>query len=70
MKSTNLFMIAGFLIVSIPVMLAAEVNVGDKAPDFSAMDSHGNTQTLSKYAGKIVTINNHFHYKKMMKPDK
>ncbi len=56
MKSTNLFIIASFLIVSIPFMLSAEVNVGDKAPDFSAMDSHGNTQTLSENAGKIVVL--------------
>jgi peroxiredoxin len=35
------------------------VQVGSPAPDFSAQDSHGKTQTLSQYRGKYVVLEWH-----------
>ncbi|HZP01778.1 MAG TPA: thioredoxin family protein [Terriglobia bacterium] len=35
------------------------VQVGSPAPDFSAQDSHGATQTLSQYRGKYVVLEWH-----------
>lgn len=34
----------------------ASVEVGKPAPDFSGIDSHGKTQTLSQYKGKTVVL--------------
>lgn len=34
----------------------AEVNVGEKAPDFALTDSNGVTYKLSKYLGKVVVL--------------
>lgn len=36
--------------------LAGEVPVGEKAPDFTATDSRGQSHNLSDYAGKIVVL--------------
>ena len=35
---------------------AYAVRVGDPAPDFTATDSHGQTQKLSQYKGKFVVL--------------
>jgi peroxiredoxin len=36
--------------------LAHAVRVGDPAPDFSGIDSHGQTHSLSEYKGKFVVL--------------
>jgi AhpC/TSA family len=42
-----------------PVAAAAQVHVGAPAPDFTATDSHGHTETLSHYRGKYVVLEWH-----------
>ena len=37
-------------------LVGGEVKVGDKAPDFSALDNDLNPKSLSDYAGKVVVI--------------
>lgn len=52
-------------ILSLAFLLAARlspawaVRVGDKAPDFTAADTHGQTHKLSEYAGKFVVLEWH-----------
>jgi peroxiredoxin len=45
-------LVAGFLTFA----AQAAVRVGDPAPDFSGVDSHGNLQRLSDYRGRIVVL--------------
>lgn len=42
------------LVLALPAQ--ASVEVGKPAPDFSGIDSHGKTQTLSQYKGKTVIL--------------
>ena len=42
-----------------PVAAAAQVRVGAPAPDFTATDSHGHTETLAQYRGKFVVLEWH-----------
>ena len=56
MKRTNLMIIASLLLAFVALSVGAETMVGDKAPGFTAMDSHGKTQKLSDYNGKIVVL--------------
>lgn len=43
----------------LPVSAFAQVRVGAPAPDFTATDSHGHTDTLSHYRGKYVVLEWH-----------
>jgi len=54
-------LIARFAWVPVVLMGTAlwAVQVGDPAPDFSAQDSTGKTQTLSEYKGKFVVLEWH-----------
>lgn len=37
-------------------LVGPEVKVGDKAPDFSALDTNLNDRTLADYAGRVLVI--------------
>ena len=39
-----------------PLTGAAELKVGDQAPDFSLQGSDGKTHTLSEYRGQVVVL--------------
>lgn len=54
MKPMNLLLAAALGLIAMPA--CAEVAIGQAAPDFSATDSHGKTQTLSQYQGKTVVL--------------
>jgi len=45
-----------FLTILIAASVAWAVESGQKAPDFSAADTSGKTQTLSQYKGKFVVL--------------
>jgi len=44
------------LLSVIPVAASAGVNIDQPAPDFSGVDSNGNTHSLSQYKGKTVVL--------------
>lgn len=46
-------------IALLPFSASAQVRVGAPAPDFTATDSHGQTQSLSQYRGKYVVLEWH-----------
>jgi peroxiredoxin len=51
---------AGVMAAVLPVgVCAQQVKVGERAPEFSATDSHGTTQTLDQYRGKYVVLEWH-----------
>ncbi|MBO9661498.1 redoxin domain-containing protein [Dokdonella sp.] len=54
MKAIRLLFSTALSLAAVPAM--ANVAVGQPAPDFSATDSHGYTQTLSQYKGKTVVL--------------
>jgi peroxiredoxin len=45
-----------FAAMLVPVLTAHANSVGDPAPDFSGVDSHGKTAQLSSYRGKFVVL--------------
>ncbi len=53
---TTLTMAAVVAGCSYGVRAAAEVTVGEKAPDFTLTDVHGNEHTLSDYEGQFVVL--------------
>ena len=44
------------LLTAISLSSYASVNVGQPAPDFTGLDSHGKQHSLSQYKGKIVVL--------------
>lgn len=50
-------LLAAAVAVALPVVWAARI--GERAPDFTATDSHGQTHKLSQYAGKYVVLEWH-----------
>lgn len=57
MAGTKPRAISFVLILSAALAISAgAARVGERAPDFSAVDSNGKTQTLSQYAGKYVVL--------------
>lgn len=54
MKTSILSLTAALCLAAGPVFAAVEI--GKPAPDFSATDSQGKTQTLSQYKGKTVVL--------------
>jgi len=54
-RSALLFSFA-LVALSIPVRFSHALAPGEAAPDFSATDSNGKTQTLSKMKGKFVVL--------------
>ena len=51
--------VTGFIPVLVLVATALAVKVGDPAPGFSAVDSHGKTRKLSDYKGRFVVLEWH-----------
>lgn len=52
-----LLVFACFSLLLAPAMvLAAELKVGDAAPEFSLKGSDGKTHTLADYKGKVVVV--------------
>ncbi len=49
----------GFITIFLLVATALAVKVGDPAPGFGAVDSHGKMQKLSNYKGKFVVLEWH-----------
>jgi peroxiredoxin len=59
MKKTalsGLIIWAFMAILAAPPIQAADVAIGEKAPDFTAADSNGKSHTLASYKGKIVVL--------------
>lgn len=57
MKAILLILVSGAaVLVSGAVAPAAELNVGDPAPDFSLQGSDGKTYKLSDYKGKQAVV--------------
>jgi len=56
MKKIALWVLLAAVALVLPAWAA---RVGEKAPDFTATDSHGVTHTLSQYAGKYVVLEWH-----------
>ena len=54
MKSVSFLLAA--LLAAMAAPLAAKPVIGQAAPSFSTLDSHGKTQTLSDYKGRIVVL--------------
>ena len=50
----QILLLSCFMTLALPAQ--ASVEVGKAAPDFSGIDSHGKTQTLSQYKGKTVVL--------------
>lgn len=60
MNSYRLASCAALLAALLPVSSpAAEIRVGTAAPNFTANDSHGKTETLSNFHGKYVVLEWH-----------
>lgn len=57
MKPMSLLFAAALTLTAAPAF--ASVAIGQDAPDFSAVDSQGKTQTLSQYKGKTVVLEWH-----------
>jgi peroxiredoxin len=55
MKRTRIFL----LVLALFALSAFAVKVGDRAPDFSGTDSHGQTHKLSDYRGNFVVLEWH-----------
>jgi hypothetical protein len=43
-------------VLAAPPIQAADVAIGEKAPDFTASDSNGKSHSLASYKGKIVVL--------------
>jgi hypothetical protein len=59
MKKTalsGLIIWAFMAVLAAPPIQAADVAIGEKAPDFTAADSNGKSHTLASYKGKIVVL--------------
>ena len=54
MRSVSFLFVAALAVLAAPV--AAKPVIGEPAPAFSAIDSHGKTQALSDYRGRIVVL--------------
>jgi peroxiredoxin len=52
---------AALAVMLVPASLGAQAQVGSTAPQFTATDSHGQTQTLAQYRGKYVVLEWHNH---------
>jgi peroxiredoxin len=50
---------SALLVFSISLGASAQIRVGDPAPPFIAIDSRGQTQSLSQYRGKYVVLEWH-----------
>jgi peroxiredoxin len=55
MKRTRIFL----LVLALFALSAFAVKVGDRAPDFTGTDSHGQTHKLSDYRGNFVVLEWH-----------
>jgi hypothetical protein len=56
----RLIALAGMAFLAVFALSSAwATRVGERAPDFTATDSNGQVQTLSKYAGKYVVLEWH-----------
>ncbi len=56
-QAKRAFMVASLaVIISAPAALLAQAKVGSPAPDFTAKDSNGRTQSLAQYRGKYVVL--------------
>ncbi len=53
-RSIQLFTAAAIVVMSAAVMAAPEI--GEPAPDFSVVDTEGNTHALSDFEGKLVVL--------------
>lgn len=56
MKFNSFLKISGFLMLFVTLALHAGVNVGEKAPAFTALTSQGKSLSLSDFKGKIVVL--------------
>jgi len=56
MKARTLFLTLTLLIYSMQSFSQSKLNIGDKAPDFTAKDQDGKQITLSAYKGKKVIL--------------
>jgi peroxiredoxin len=59
MKRTPIVALAFLAIAFLLLPLARAARVGERAPDFTATDSNGQTHKLSEYAGKFVVLEWH-----------
>jgi len=59
MKLLFCFAGAAFAAVLVPVAAGAQAVVGSPAPNFTAIDSHGQSHSLSEYRGKYVVLEWH-----------
>lgn len=59
MTSIRLASCAAVAAVLLPLCAAAQVRVGAPAPDFTATDSRGHSETLSSFRGKYVVLEWH-----------
>src|SRR6059058_30742 len=53
---TKLLLVGFFSLLTSPLLTAEVPAVGSAAPDFSAPDANGKTQSLSQYRGKYVVL--------------
>ena len=53
---TKLVLVGFFSLLTSPLLTAEVPAVGSAAPDFSAPDANGKTQSLSEYKGKYVVL--------------
>src|SRR2546423_15421430 len=53
---TKLLLVGFFSLLTSPLLTAEVPAVGTAAPDFSAPDANGKTQSLSQYKGKYVVL--------------
>src|SRR2546423_2087943 len=53
---TKLLLVGFFSLLTSPLLTAEVPAVGSAAPDFSAPDANGKTQSLSEYKGKYVVL--------------
>lgn len=56
-RTLSLAVLCLSLLLAIPTLSAAAVNVGDVAPDFKLDDLNGKAVSLSAYRGKVVLLN-------------
>ena len=59
-KAMNIIMLKVFLIVTVIILLTsvsfAQVEIGQLVPDFSYLDTNGETHSLSEYRGKVLFL--------------
>ena len=56
MKRAATVLMALVFCVGLALTVARAARVGERAPDFTATDSNGQTHKLSEYAGKYVVL--------------